>query len=858
MCTLKFLRTCLKAQVIPLFITAWFVNVPIFDNNNNNNAALTRKLHSTKLELLRCCINEEAAKLETVVRMSGYEYLNVTRRGSENVVRPFLEKLNAALREEERQVYHRHVKKWFDLTRLPYPCDPYLFEHRFGFPVELVDGYWCGIERCPTVTSTHTVSYTNETDLALPEKVSEFLGKGPKYRLPPVLDSKFVDRAVANLDMLSYHLRWKKAIVADSDKKRLHIPFHRNTVYLPPHMSRENELELALLKKEILDATINEADRLKKTQHYRDDNYMMKQTKAFAKKNDLTIVPADKTNRLVITNKKDFDERILNFLGDETTYKPLSRSKQKSIENQANKIIRGILRDKQFTKSDTEKLLTSGSQPADFQAFIKDHKESSNIFPLRPIASVKNTAAEKVDWLVSKILGQLVDYVPTNVKNTEELVSELESIRMQGLNSNLTFISLDVVALYPSIPLDYGIKATLEIAEKHWAKIDNFDLSIEELKRCLVFICYNYEIKYKDNVYLQIKGCPMGAHFAPPFAILTMNKIEKEALQKLKNDLDIVPTIYKRYIDDIILGPFKRDELLNAILDIFNSINQNIQFTLEVPEHEKPLNFLDISIFVREKHLDFAWYSKACHSENSLKQDSWVPNSVKTNFVRNLSRNIAKRCSDVNLRQNSVAKIKNRLMKNGYKRSTVDRLLKPSQTRPTTQKKDTSSNLFLTMEFMSDRHTRSVRKILEKYDSSIRLINKPAQSIKTAFKERSKSKHKNCNVCEHLPKNYSCSDRFVVYKFTCRICNDFYIGETCRPFSCRYLEHQRSLGNNDDKSALSCHMRSVHKTQGARISGFDLQIVNKCSTPVATRLAEARAISAHRPALNRKFEIAAL
>ena len=65
-----------------------------------------------------------------------------------------------------------------------------------------------------------------------------------------------------------------------------------------------------------------------------------------------------------------------------------------------------------------------------------------------------------------------------------------------------------------SIPLDYGIKAVLETVEKHWTDIEGLGLSIDELKRCLRCICCNYEVKYKDKVYLQVKECPMGAHFA--------------------------------------------------------------------------------------------------------------------------------------------------------------------------------------------------------------------------------------------------------------------------------------------------------------------------------------------------------
>ena len=71
--------------------------------------------------------------------------------------------------------------------------------------------------------------------------------------------------------------------------------------------------------------------------------------------------------------------------------------------------------------------------------------ENENAFPLRPIASVRNAATEKVDWLASKILGQLVKLVPANIKDTRELINILNGVDTAGLNSNFTFISHDVV-----------------------------------------------------------------------------------------------------------------------------------------------------------------------------------------------------------------------------------------------------------------------------------------------------------------------------------------------------------------------------------------------------------------------------
>ena len=59
-----------------------------------------------------------------------------------------------------------------------------------------------------------------------------------------------------------------------------------------------------------------------------------------------------------------------------------------------------------------------------------------------------------------------------------------------------------------------------------------------------------------------------------------MNYIETVALEKLKT-LQISPQIFKRYIDDIIMGPFSPNFInFNRILEAFNSVDENIQFTI--------------------------------------------------------------------------------------------------------------------------------------------------------------------------------------------------------------------------------------------------------------------------------------
>ena len=87
------------------------------------------------------------------------------------------------------------------------------------------------------------------------------------------------------------------------------------------------------------------------------------------------------------------------------------------------------------------------------------------------------------------------------------------------------FISFDVDNLYPSVPIVPALEAFSEFAAKHWQQIDNFDITVDQFVKIRTFVSFNYEIQFKDQVYLQVKGCPMGSHYAPPFSIIFLSLI---------------------------------------------------------------------------------------------------------------------------------------------------------------------------------------------------------------------------------------------------------------------------------------------------------------------------------------------
>lgn len=81
----------------------------------------------------------------------------------------------------------------------------------------------------------------------------------------------------------------------------------------------------------------------------------------------------------------------------------------------------------------------------------------------------------------------------------------------------------------------------------HWCSIDNFSLTMDDFDKCVRFVSYsyNYKVTFNEKVYLQTSGVPIETHFAPTFAVISMNLIENGTLDVLRNK-KIEPILFKR------------------------------------------------------------------------------------------------------------------------------------------------------------------------------------------------------------------------------------------------------------------------------------------------------------------------
>ena len=494
-------------------------------------------------------LRDNTEKMRTVNRERSFKWRNLKQTTTNLEFEVLTSETQRIMLTSCAEIHSRHVKKWscfspwaytvgFDFYNVSIvPIFPYDLPNTGGSPFSLVSNI---TESHMYSSNSVNVAYTNTTDTILPEEVSSLISKGPNFCVPPKFNKEFWFELEVKINRGFFGFRWAESLKNNTINDRI-LPFQRNRVSLPKPCSADIETRLNLLRFQIINTIKCESRHLKHSTFFKQTQAEVVATKNFCRLNSLSVIPSDKTKRNVIIPTQTYNDRVNNLLLDTANYTTLVTSKSKKIEAQANNIMNSLKESMHFTQVEYEKLTTDGSKPAQLRCVVKDHKTSDKTGPpMRPIASIHGTPIDRLDWLLTQVLSQLLFFIPSYLTNATTLIEDCKTQVRFIPGSH--FISLDVINLYPSIPIDLGIKSCVEFLTNHVSDINMYEMTIAQVENILTFISYNYEISFGDTIVKQIKGVPMGARFAPPFAIITLHFIEKEALNNL--DTHIQPTIF--------------------------------------------------------------------------------------------------------------------------------------------------------------------------------------------------------------------------------------------------------------------------------------------------------------------------
>ena len=139
---------------------------------------------------------------------------------------------------------------------------------------------------------------------------------------------------------------------------------------------------------------------------------------------------------------------------------------------------------------------------------------------------------------------------------------------------------------------------------------------------------------FRDQVFRQREGLPMGSSISGILAILFMDKLETIALS-----LHLVVNPYKRYVDDIYLQT-TNEETADHFHDMKNNVQPNLKFEIEKTRNNIEWPVIVITRFSKSPYprmaiVFFEFYKRPSKNPLFVHHQSAIPTKSKLSFIRN-------------------------------------------------------------------------------------------------------------------------------------------------------------------------------------------------------------------------------
>ena len=230
-----------------------------------------------------------------------------------------------------------------------------------------------------------------------------------------------------------------------------------------------------------------------------------------------------------------------------------------------------------------------------------------------------------------------------------------------------------------------------------------------------------------------------------------------------------------------------------------NNRHPNIKFTIE-KQNNHSIAFLDVFISgINNQNLTPQTYHKSTYTGLLLNFRSFTSFSYKISLIKCLIDRSFKICNNWNSFHNDIEKIKSNLIKNAYPPFLIDKVIKKyldyTFSSNQYQLKDKSDVHYFKLPYIGNL-LHHIKNKLSKLCKEFCKENFNIRLVFNSFKIKNYFAYK-----DPIPNDLK---YFLVYKFTCASCSSSYIGETCRHFKTRIVEHIKK----DNKSHIFKHLHS--------------------------------------------------
>ena len=205
------------------------------------------------------------------------------------------------------------------------------------------------------------------------------------------------------------------------------------------------------------------------------------------------------------------------------------------------------------------------------------------------------------------------------VKNSRSFVSQAQTWKIEPDEMQASY---DVPNLYPSILINKAIDVIMQQLSEDYEELKTRTkltlVDIQQLIELCVSECY---FLWDNLIWSLLNSGPIGLSIMVVLSKSYLQYLEKNAIE-LALTFDIAPKTFRRYVDDFHARFGSRNNA-TEFLNVLNSQDPQMQYTIEYENDHKELNFLDVTIRNNLKQsYDFAVYRKPAITSVQIKPHS--------------------------------------------------------------------------------------------------------------------------------------------------------------------------------------------------------------------------------------------
>ena len=411
------------------------------------------------------------------------------------------------------------------------------------------------------------------------------------------------------------------------------------------------------------------------------------------------IKPSDKSGGMAFLPFKAYDDTMREklqetFTGADGNLQPkYPRSSKAALKREWKRIDQLVgegVRRGWVNEKDGKVAMPSEPKAGRLYGNPKVHKPvraDTGIPPLREIVSCSGSNVEGLGKLVDHYTRPVDEAAASYLQDTPDLLRQIKLLNQEGPQpAGTTIFSVDVVALYPSVPTERAP----EVMRQRLLKAGLGQELVDWVIRCTTALLECNTFEYDGALYTQRDGAGIGQPQAASYAGIFMSFVEEEGLRRWARRGRANPSVarrkgrqwrlgdraevdfWRRFRDDC-LGLWRGTEAeFRMFIATLNSVDPNIKFTYEIDFAENKVAFLDTMISIEgDGFLQTNIYHKPNTVNQLLSPRSAHPSFVTRGSVYSLALRLRRICSKEEWFEKAVKELEEKLRVRGYSKEVV-------------------------------------------------------------------------------------------------------------------------------------------------------------------------------------------